>query len=113
MSRIIQMMNMDPNGMSRESMEITIDTLITQTPTDFLRITDDKDLGLKASILDMVTVGVLRRNGNHFVYIDSPIGNNIEQAVLWFKDANNSGDVNLIKAQYEEKAKDRKLELVS
>jgi hypothetical protein len=64
----------------------------------FKTVVRDRDLSLKNDVLRMVTAGTLQRVGNRFLLAESGtvIGNSFQEALLWFKDAKNSAQVNIL-----------------
>lgn len=73
----------------------------------FIKVAEDKDLEYKYLIQEMIGAQYLQRVGNNIVYKESgeKIGDNIEDAVLFFKNAKNSRALNLLKAEYQHKVK--------
>lgn len=72
---------------------------------NFIKVCKDKDLEYKYLIQEMIGAQYLQRVGNNIIYAESgkKVGDNMEDAVLYFKNPKNSRDLNLLKAQYEQK----------
>jgi len=68
----------------------------------FIRTAKDKDLEYKYLIEEMIGSQYLKRVGNNILYRESGklVGENLEDAVLYFKNPKNSRELNLMKAEY-------------
>lgn len=73
----------------------------------FISVCEDKDLEYKYLIQEMIGAQYLQRVGNNIVYAESgiKIGDNMDDAVLYFRNPKNSRELNLLKAQYSLKVK--------
>lgn len=73
----------------------------------FIDICEDKDLEMKFLIEEGIAIQYLKRVGSNILYEETslPIGVNMQDAVLYFKNLKNSRELNLLKAQYQTKAK--------
>lgn len=69
----------------------------------FIKTAEDKNLEYKYLIQEMIGAQYLARVGNNIVYAETgkKIGDNMEDAVLFFKNLKNSRELNLLKAQYQ------------
>lgn len=78
-----------------------------ETFKKFIAICEDKDLEVKYLIEEGIAIQYLKRVGNNIVYTETslPVGVNLDDAVLYFKNPKNSRELNLLKAHYQEKAK--------
>lgn len=73
----------------------------------FIKVAQDKDLEYKYLIQEMIGAQYLKRVGNNILYAESGkiVGDNMEDAVLYFKNPKNSRELNLLKAEYNTKIK--------
>lgn len=73
----------------------------------FIDVCEDKDLEMKFWIEEGIAIQYLKRVGNNIVYNETsiPVGVNMSDAVLYFKNPKNSRELNLLKMQYQQKAK--------
>lgn len=66
-----------------------LESVYTNTPNDLIEASKDKQLKQKAYIEECITVGVLRRLTNSTVIVNAsdntPIGNNIDEAIAFLK----------------------------
>lgn len=71
----------------------------------FINIAKDKDLGLKYDIMQMIRFNILERVKYKILDAESGelVGDNLKEAVLWFKDKSNSKQVNVYYAGLNEK----------
>tara|TARA_R110002074_G_scaffold1263_1_gene7572 strand:+ start:11402 stop:12208 length:807 start_codon:yes stop_codon:yes gene_type:complete len=70
--------------------------------TLFLKMSTDKNLDVRAELEEMVEIGVLRTIGNQLIYVDETIGENMTDAIVYFNNKKNSGQVNAMRAQLKE-----------
>lgn len=70
----------------------------------FITTVKDRNLKLKYDILNMIAAHKLTRIGNRILLAESQtvIGNDLQEAVLWFMDKKNSGQVNALYIQMDE-----------
>lgn len=74
-------------------------------PTDFKKTYDAGELEVRAWINAMITTGILKQIGKKIVDAEDTsveIGNNIDEAVFYFKDDDNSGTVTALKSRLQE-----------
>lgn len=71
-------------------------------PQAFLKYSTDKHLDVRAELEEMIEIGVLRTIGNQIIYADETIGENITDAIVYFNNKKNSGQVNAMRAQLKE-----------
>lgn len=103
MNRLIRLLgNSNPDKMTKEEKENLLDTMVSNEPKKFALIAKDKNLDVRAEIEEMVSKNILRKIGNQVYYIDDKIGDTMEEAILFFKDAKNSSTVSTLKAKLEE-----------
>lgn len=73
----------------------------------FIKIAEDKNLEFKYLIEEMIGAQYLSKVGTNILLKESgeKIGDNLEDAVLYYKNPKNSRELNLLKAQYLQKVK--------
>lgn len=73
----------------------------------FINICEDKDLEMKFLIQEGIAIQYLKRVGQSIVYSETgrQIGENMAEAVLYFKNPKYSRELNLLKAEYQTKSK--------
>lgn len=82
-------------------------TAQTEAFEKFIQICEDKDLEMKFLIEEGIAIQYLKRVGANILYNETSqqIGVNMDDTVLYFKNAKNSRELNLLKAQYQNRAK--------
>lgn len=65
----------------------------------FLKYSTDKNLDTHAEIEELIQENVLRTIGNQVIYGDETIGENITDAIVYFNNKKNSGQINAMRAQ--------------
>jgi len=73
-----------------------------EKPAAFLKHSTDKNLDVRAELEEMIELGVLRTIGNQIIYGDETIGENITDAIVYFNNKKNSGQINAMRAQLKE-----------
>jgi len=73
----------------------------------FISIAEDKNLELKFLIEEAIAIKYLSRVGNNIVYAENGnlVGENLEDAVLYFNNPKKTRELNLLKVNYSEKSK--------
>jgi len=73
----------------------------------FISIATDQDIEYKYLITEMIGSQYLTRSNNYILYAESgtKIGDNMQEAVLYFKNPKHSRELNLLKAEYLTKIK--------
>lgn len=81
----------------------------------FITSASDKDMGIKYDILEMIRINILERVKFKILDRDTGevIGDNLKEAVLWFKDKKNSKDVNVYYARLTELGKSSRDEIAT
>lgn len=117
--QVLTMLGVNIKGMKHDEKVIKLKSFATRDSKlneveqkksfdNFIKTAQDKDLEYKYLIQEMIAIQYLRRAGNNILYSESgkPLGENMEDAVLQLKNAKNSRELNLMKAQYIAKVKD-------
>tara|TARA_R110000824_G_scaffold60763_3_gene162188 strand:+ start:13740 stop:14549 length:810 start_codon:yes stop_codon:yes gene_type:complete len=105
MARVLRLMSsVNPDRLTKEQIENSLYELKDSKPKEFLRITRDKNLELKAEIDEMITAGVLRKIGNQVIFIDEVLGDTMDDTVVHLKDKKNSGKLTILRAKLKELA---------
>lgn len=103
MNHIIRLLsNTDPRNMNKLQKENFISELIENDSQKFLVIAQDKHLETKSEIEELVSANVVSKIGNQYYYIEEKLGENIEEAVLYWNDKKNSQRVLEMKAKLKE-----------
>jgi hypothetical protein len=76
--------------------------LKNQDPEKFFRVATDKHLDLKAEVLEMIRLNILRKVGSQIIYVDQVIAQELDDAVAFFNDPNNSALVVTLRAKARE-----------
>ena len=96
----------DKNAPQRKEDQLRL--LLDAKPVDFKRIYEEGDLEVRSWIESMVLTGVLKKIGKRIIdpeaadEANSELGVNLDKAIFWFKDENNSGAVATLKARRQE-----------
>ena len=104
--RLIRLLtDTDPKNLTLKSKQNELDKIIEADPKRFYIVATDKDLEIKAIISEMVTHGVINKYGNQYYFIEEKLGDELEEAVLFFKDKKRSEDITRMKAKLQEAKK--------
>jgi len=96
------LMGTDPERLSSMELENNLYDYKEKNPERFLKYSLDDNLELRAEIETMVEKSVLRKIGNQLIYEDETIGEDIKDAIVYFKNKKNSGQVNIMRARLQE-----------
>jgi hypothetical protein len=88
-----------PENLSDMEIENQLYDVKSSNPTRFLKYSLDKNLDVRAEIEELVQTNILRTIGNQIIYGDETIAENITDAVVYFNNKKNSGQVNAMRAQ--------------
>lgn len=91
-----------PENLTDMEVENQLYNLKNAKPSSFLKYSTDKNLDVRAELEEMVEMGVLRTIGNQLIYGDETIGENMTDAIVYFNNKKNSGQVNAMRAQLKE-----------
>jgi hypothetical protein len=94
----------NPDKLTAMELENNLYDYKEREPSRFLKYAKDKNLEIQAEIEEMVEKSVLRRIGNQVIFQDETIGDDMTDAVIYFKNAKNSGQVNIMRARLKEVA---------
>lgn len=104
--RIIRILSgANPDRMDSDEKRNYLENQIADDPDAFLKVAQDKDLDTRAEIDEMIEKGVLRRVGNHILFVDDPIGHSMEEAILFFKNPKESQTISIMKQRLKEAQK--------
>jgi len=92
----------NPEKLSKDVKENELEQVARNTPKRFLRYAEDKNLAIRAEVEEMVEYGVLRKSGNQYIYMDEVIGENMDDAIIYFKNERNSSTLLDLRAKLEE-----------
>lgn len=92
----------DPERLSDMEIENTLYDYKGNNPEKFLKYCTDNNLEIQAEIEEMIAKEVLRRIGNQVIFQDETIGEDIKDAVVYFKNKKNSGQINTMRARLKE-----------
>jgi len=92
----------DPERLSPMEIENTLYDYKSSNPERFLKYCTDDNLEIQSEIEDMVAKDILRRIGNQLIFQDETIGEDVKDAIVYFKNKKNSGQVNIMRARLKE-----------
>lgn len=92
----------NPLGMSAIMKENFLSTIVENQPKDFYRVSTDKDLALRDTVAHLTELGILRKIGTAYLYLDTEIGATTEEAIHFFKSTRNSQAITEMKAKLRE-----------
>lgn len=96
------LMNTDPSRLSDIELENSLYDFKEDNAERFLKACLDQNLEIKAEIEEMVEKGVLRKIGNQLIYEDETIAEDSKNAIVYFKNKKNSGQINAMRAKLKE-----------
>jgi hypothetical protein len=91
-----------PETLTDMEIENQLYSIKSEKPAMFLKMSTDKNLDVRAELEEMIELSVLRTIGNQIIYADETIGENITDAIVYFNNKKNSGQVNAMRAQLKE-----------
>jgi len=91
-----------PETLTDMEIENQLYNIKNDKPANFLKLSTDKNLDVRAELEELVEMGVLRTIGNQIIYADETIGENMTDAIVYFNNKKNSGQVNAMRAQLKE-----------
>jgi hypothetical protein len=91
-----------PDILSEMEVENQLYDLKNANPERFLKYCLDKNLDIRAEIEELIQFNVLRTIGNQIIYGDEVIGETIVDAIVYFNNKKNSGQILAMKAQLKE-----------
>lgn len=105
---VIRMLSdtVDPEKLDLKKKQNTVYQLKNNEPSKFYTIITDVKLEKKAEILTMVSKGIIKKDGNMFIYIDQVLGQGIDTVIAFLSDPVNSGIYVQMKAKLEEATKE-------
>lgn len=92
----------NPLGMSEIMKENFLATIVENQPKDFYRVATDKDLELRDLVAHLSELGILRKIGAAYLYLDTEIGATTDEAIHFFKSKRNSQAITEMKAKLRE-----------
>lgn len=106
LDRLIRLLTeSEPENMSLKLKQNYLDQVIEDNPKRFFIVATDKNLETKAILSEMVSHGVINKIGNQYYFIDEKLGDDVDEAVLFFNDKKRSEQVTRMKAKLQEAKK--------
>lgn len=103
MKNLLQVLsNVKTENYDKESIENMLFDIKQSQPKKFLDAALDKDLDMRAEISSFVSSGVLLKVGPSFVHGNDTLANSEEEAITFFKNAKNSGLLNILRTKHRE-----------
>ncbi|MDC6350685.1 hypothetical protein PP178_03910 [Zeaxanthinibacter sp. PT1] len=99
MAMVLRVLGEFPDSMDQDTMEITLEKIANETPSQFLAVAKDKQLETKAFIRNCVSAEVLRKVGNSYMDGEEVLGHSEEEAVIYLQDKANSETLLNLKAK--------------
>jgi|ERR1035437_1734858 hypothetical protein len=88
-------------------LEAAVSDYLKDNPEKFLSIINDPKLKTKVLIQDLLSAGILRINGTHYIHGDEPIGHDLESTVIFLEDLKNSNVLVNLQASLNKKNKEK------
>ena len=105
MRRVFRLLgSIDPKTLTREQVENLLYDIKEKSPKKFIKVSQDKNLELKAAIETLVSAGVLRKLGNQVMFIQQVLGETMNDTVVHLNDKNNSGKRTILRAKLKQLA---------
>jgi len=92
----------DPERLSDMEIENTLYDYKGNSPEKFLKYCTDDNLEVQAEIEEMIAKDIFRRIGNQVIFQDETIGEDMKDAIVYFKNKKNSGQINTMRARLKE-----------
>lgn len=89
----------DPRALSDGQLKTSLESEVNMRPKEFLEVFNDKDLDHRATINELLDEHILDRTGTHITFNGDIIGENMTEAIQFFKAKSNSQTVNMLKSR--------------
>lgn len=119
LDQILGMMGVNTYGMTKNAKVIKLKSFTQKADKEklqkFIDIAQDEDLALKYIITSLIGAQFFRQVGTNILYEESgqKVGDNLEDAVLYFKNVKNSRENLMLMQQYEARFKNRTVSMPS
>ena len=80
-------------NLSEQEIENQLYEVAQEKPEQFLKIVKDTDLDIRAELQQLVSLGVINKVGNSYIYIDNTIGYTEDEAIQFMKDTERNSQV--------------------
>ncbi|MBV6656031.1 MAG: hypothetical protein KI786_19835 [Mameliella sp.] len=101
MNMVLRVFGVNAAKLGNEEKELRLEKILKSDAKGFLDIATNADLEIISMINECISKEVLRKVGNAIFNGDENIGNNMEDAILYLKDKQNSGTYAMLKARLE------------
>lgn len=91
-----------PERMTTEEKENELEAYLRENPKEFISAAKDKKLETRGLIMDLIEHEILQKVGAQIMYMDTVIGDSIDEAVAWFGNKRHSSKVSTMKAKLKE-----------
>lgn len=99
MDLVLKASGVNTNSLSKEQKELELEDLVELDPSEFIRVSKDKNIESIALINECLDTEVLRKSGNTYLYGDEVLGEDLEQTIRFLNLKRNSGTLQDIKAK--------------
>lgn len=96
---------LNPTELSVVEKENLLEKYATKEPAKFYEVATDKNLSVRAEILDMVDNGVLNRLSSGIFFGDDALGSTMDEAIKYFKSKKNSETILILRDKLNEATK--------
>lgn len=96
------LVNGNPDRLTPMEIENSLYDYKEKNAERFLKYCKDENLEIRAEIEEMVEKEVLRKIGNQLVFQDETIGEDMKDAIVYFKNKKNSGQLNTMRTRLKE-----------
>lgn len=93
--RVLALMQNSYNvyNLSEQEIENQLYEIAQEKPEQFLKIVKDTNLDVRAELQQLVSLGVINKVGNSYIYIDNTIGYTEDEAIQFMKDTERNSQV--------------------
>jgi len=99
MRNVLKLMGKKAANASETLVENTLADLLDENPAEFNETLDLPDFKLRVFINDLMDINTIRLRGGHYLFGDSPIGHDLESALVYLKDPKNQDIVLSLKSK--------------
>ena len=99
MRNVLKLMGKKAANASETLVENTLADVLDENPAEFNETLDLPDFKLRVFINDLIDINTIRIRGGHYLFGDSPIGHDLESALIYLKDPKNQDIVLSLKSK--------------
>lgn len=93
------------SNLSFDEKQVTLSGFMEREPEKFVKFCNDKNLSIRAEIEEMLAYEVIRRVGSTFIYIDNPLGDDMDSTIAFLNHPKQSSLLLTLRSALKDKSK--------